>query len=99
MNDMYYGGSLQNIIAQNIRLQFPLWFAEGMAEYQSLGGETKENDMFMRDAVVYDYLPDIDYIDGYLAYRGGQSFFSWLANEYGEKIGDLMHRSELFRCL
>jgi len=91
MNDMYYGGSLQNIISQNIALQFPLWFSEGMAEYQSIGGMDKANDMFMRDAVFYDYLPELDYIGGYLSYRGGQSFFSWLADEYGkEKIGDLM---------
>lgn len=91
MNDMYYGGSLQNIISQNIALQFPGWFSEGMAEYQSIGGMDKANDMFIRDAVIYDYLPPLDYIDGYLSYRGGQSFFSWLADEYGkEKIGDLM---------
>ena len=91
MNDMYYGGALQNIISQNIQLQFPAWFSEGMAEYQSLNGNDKSNDMFMRDAVIYDYLPPIDYISGYLAYRGGQSFFAWLANEYGKaKIGDLM---------
>lgn len=91
MNDMYYGGSIQNIISQNIRLQFPGWFSEGMAEYQSLGGMDKANDMFIRDAVIYDYMPPLDYVGGYLAYRGGQSFFSWLADEYGkEKIGDLM---------
>jgi Tol biopolymer transport system component len=91
MNDMYYGGSIQNIISQNIRLQFPMWFTEGMAEYQSLGGMDKANDMFIRDAVIYDYLPQLEYIDGYLSYRGGQSFFSWLADEYGkEKIRDLM---------
>lgn len=91
MNDLYYGGSIQNIISQNIALQFPGWFSEGMAEYQSLGGMDKANDMFIRDAVIYDYLPPLDYIDGYLSYRGGQSFFSWLADEYGkEKIGDLM---------
>lgn len=91
MNDMYYGGSLQNIISQNISLQFPGWFSEGMAEYQSLGGMDKANDMFIRDAIIYDYLPALDYIDGYLSYRGGQSFFSWLADEYGkEKIGDMM---------
>lgn len=91
MNDLYYGGSIQNIISQNISLQFPGWFSEGMAEYQSLGGMDKANDMFIRDAVIYDYLPQLDYIDGYLSYRGGQSFFSWLADEYGkEKIGDLM---------
>jgi Tol biopolymer transport system component len=93
MNDMYYGGSIQNIISRNIQLQFPTWFAEGMAEYQSLGGNDKPNDMFMRDAVIYNYLPPLEYIDGYLAYRGGQSFFSWLANEYGkDKIADLMQQ-------
>lgn len=93
MNDMYYGGSLQNIISQNIRLQIPTWFNEGMAEYQSLNGNDKENDMFIRDAVIYDYLPPVEYLDGYLAYRGGQSFFSWLAEEYGQdKIGDLMQQ-------
>ena len=93
MNDMYYGGSLQNIISQNIRLQFPIWFDEGMAEYQSLRGNDKANDMFIRDAIIYDYLPPIEYINGYLSYRGGQSFFAWLADEYGkEKIGDLMRK-------
>lgn len=93
MNDMYYGGSIQNIISQNIRLQFPPWFSEGMAEYQSLRGNDKANDMFIRDAVIYDYLPPIEYISGYLSYRGGQSFFAWLADEYGkEKIGDMMHQ-------
>ncbi|MBZ0202790.1 MAG: biopolymer transporter Tol [Ignavibacteria bacterium] len=91
MNDMYYGGSIQNIISQNIALQFPGWFSEGMAEYQSLGGMDKANDMFIRDAVIYEYMPPLDYISGYLSYRGGQSFFSWLADEYGkEKIGDMM---------
>jgi len=93
MNDMYYGGSIQNIISQNIRLQFPLWFSEGQAEYQSLGGNSKENDMFMRDAVIYEYLPPVENINGYLAYRGGQSFFAWLADEYGEdKIGELFRK-------
>jgi Tol biopolymer transport system component len=93
MNDMYYGGSIQNIISQNIRLQFPPWFNEGMAEYQSLRGNDKANDMFIRDAIIYDYLPPIEYIDGYLSYRGGQSFFAWLADEYGKaKIGDLMQQ-------
>ncbi|MFI5144096.1 MAG: peptidase MA family metallohydrolase [Ignavibacteria bacterium] len=93
MNDMYYGGSIQNIITRNIKLQFPSWFSEGMAEYQSLRGMDKANDMFIRDAIIYDYLPPIDYIGGYLSYRGGQAFFAWLADEYGkEKIGDMMQQ-------
>ncbi len=93
MNDIYYGGSLQNIITRNIRLQFPIWFNEGQAEFQSLGGNDKANDEFIRDAVMYDYLPPIEFLNGYLAYRGGQSFFAWLSDTYGkEKIGDLFYQ-------
>lgn len=92
MNDMYYGGSIQNIISRNITLVFPLWLSEGMAEYESLSGLDKATDMFMRDAVVNNYLPPLEYIGGYFAYRGGQSFFSWLADYYGkETIGTLMN--------
>lgn len=57
MNDMYYGGSIQNIISRNISLTFPLWFSEGMAEYQSIYGLDKETDMFMRDATIHNYVP------------------------------------------
>lgn len=92
MNDVFYGGSIQNIISRNITLVFPLWFNEGMAEYVSLSGMNKENDMFMRDAVINDYVPQIEYVGGYLAYRAGQSFFSFLADYYGkEKIGKLFN--------
>lgn len=92
MNDMYYGGSIQNIISKNISLNFPLWFNEGMAEVQSLYGLDKKTDMFMRDAVINNYVPPLEYINGYFSYRGGQSFFAFLADIYGEeKIGELMN--------
>jgi len=92
MNDMYYGGSIQNIISKNITLQFPLWFSEGMAEVQSLYGLDKATDMYIRDLVINNYLPPLEYIGGYLAYRGGQSFFAFLGAEYGvDKLGDLMN--------
>ncbi len=92
MNDMYYGGSVQNIISNNISLNLPLWFNEGMAEYQSLGWDIDE-DMFIRDAAINDYLPDINNLDGYLAYRGGQSVFYYIAEKYGkEKIGELVNK-------
>ena len=28
LNDMFYGGSIQSIISNNIRLQLPMWFNE-----------------------------------------------------------------------
>jgi Tol biopolymer transport system component len=93
VNDMFYGGSVQSIISNNIQLQIPLWFNEGLAEYESLGWET-ESDMFMRDATVNEYLPrNIYQLGGYLAYRGGQSIFYYIAETYGhERIADILHR-------
>lgn len=92
MNDMFYGGSLQNIIANNITLSFPLWFSEGLAEFEALGWDV-DTDMFIREAAISEYLPDINRLDGYFAYRGGQSVFYYIANKYGkEKIGELLNR-------
>ncbi|MBS4034463.1 MAG: PD40 domain-containing protein [Ignavibacterium sp.] len=92
MNDMFYGGSLQNIIANNISLTFPLWFSEGLAEFEALGWDV-DTDMFIREAAISEYLPDINRLGGYFAYRGGQSVFYYIANKYGkEKIGELLNK-------
>lgn len=92
MNDMFYGGSIQNIISSNISLQFPMWFTEGLPEFESLGWDV-DTDMFIRDAAISEYLPEINRLDGYFAYRGGQSVFYYIANKYGkEKIGELLNK-------
>ncbi len=92
MNDMFYGGSIQNVISSNINLRFPMWFSEGMPEYLSLGWDTN-TDMFMRDAATGDYFPDLNRLDGYAAYRGGQSVIHYIAKKYGdEKIGEIMNQ-------
>jgi Tol biopolymer transport system component len=92
INDMFYGGSLQNIISNNISLQLPLWFNEGLAEYQALGWNIEE-DMFIRDAAIGEYLPDIQRLSGFFAYRGGQAVFYYIAKKYGkEKIGEILHK-------
>ncbi len=92
MNDMFYGGSIQNVISNNITVQLPLWFSEGLAEYLSLGWDTN-TDMFLRDAATSEYLPDINGLNGYFAYRGGQSVFFYIAEKYGEeKVGELVNK-------
>ncbi|RCK76534.1 MAG: tolB protein precursor [Ignavibacteriae bacterium] len=92
INDMFYGGSLQSVIANNIMLQLPLWFNEGLAEYEALKWDVN-SDMFIRDAVIHENLPTIDYLDGYFAYRGGQAIWNWIANKYGEqKIAEILSR-------
>lgn len=92
INDMFYGGSIQSIISGNITLQLPLWFNEGLAEYEALGWDTN-SDMFMRDATLHGYLPPIHQLGGYFAYRGGQSVWNYIAYKYGaDEIGDILNR-------
>ncbi len=90
MNDMIFGGKLQNLFARNITLNLPIWYNEGMAEFLSSGWETN-SDMFIRDAAINEYLPDVQKLNGYFAYRGGESFFYFISKTYGrEKVGELL---------
>jgi Tol biopolymer transport system component len=92
INDMFYGGSIQSIISNNITLQLPLWFNEGLAEYEALRWDT-DSDMFLRDATVHEYLPSLQQLYGYFAYRGGQSLWWYIERKYGaQKIGDILNR-------
>ncbi|MEP1140686.1 MAG: peptidase MA family metallohydrolase [Balneola sp.] len=98
-NDMFYGGSLNSIIQNNIQLVFPLWFEEGLAEYTALGWDTN-TDMFIRDAVINNYLSPINYLNGYFAYRGGQSVWNYIVEEYGrEKIAEILQSIKTSRSV
>lgn len=99
MNDMFYGGSIQSIIANNIMLQLPLWLLEGLAEYEALKWDIN-SDMFIRDAVIHQNLPPIEYLTGYYAYRGGQAVWNYISNKYGEqKIGEILNRIKATRSV
>jgi len=99
INDMFYGGSIQALLSSRTPLILPLWFNEGLAEYAALRWETN-SDMFIRDATIHNYLPPIEYLGGYFAYRGGQSVFYYIASKYGEqKIGEILNRVRSTRNL
>lgn len=99
MRDMYFGGTIQNIIAKGITLQVPTWFMEGSAEYLSQGWETN-TDMFIRNSIISETLPDINQLDGYLAYRGGQSVFRYIADTYGrQKVGEILNKIQNYGTL
>ena len=92
--DMLYGNALESLVSRQYLFQLPLWFAEGLAEYESHPWSA-ESDMFIRDAVISDYLPPIDQIQGgYIVYTGGHSIFRFLADTYGaDKIGELLRKT------
>jgi len=81
--DMLYGGVVESIVGREYLFQLPLWFAEGLAEHESQYWST-EADMIVRDGIISGYLPQIQNIyGGYLVYKGGESFFKFLQEEYG----------------
>ena len=99
LNDMFYGGSIQSILQNNLRLRIPLWFNEGLAEYSALGWDTN-SDMYVRDAILTDDLPPIQYLSGYYAYRGGQSVWDFVATQYGkDKINEILQRLRMSRSI
>ncbi len=95
INDIYYGGTLQSIIQNNIALRIPHWFNEGLAEYASEGWSSDADD-WMRDAIIHDDVADIPYINGFASYQAGQGVWDYIAEQYGEeKIGEILQRLRL----
>ncbi|MBI5059889.1 PD40 domain-containing protein [candidate division KSB1 bacterium] len=90
---MFYGSGFQSILIGTATSNIPLWFTEGLAEYESRSGWDVEADMFMRDATISGYLPNVDDLYGYFAYKGGQSVFYYLDRKYGsEKVGEFVNK-------
>ncbi|MDW8225349.1 MAG: BamA/TamA family outer membrane protein [Bacteroidota bacterium] len=100
INDMFYGGSLQNALTRGVNVELPLWMNEGLCEFESLGGYDTRTDMFMRDLALSEELRGLEHLDGYLSYRGGQAFYWYVARKYGrEKIAELLQRLKVQRNL
>lgn len=90
-NDMFFGGTIQRILQSGTRLRLPLWFSEGIAEYSALGWDSV-SDMYLREAVLNDRIRSVRDLRGFLAYRGGQGFFDYIATQYGrEKVTEVLH--------
>jgi hypothetical protein len=83
MFDLLYGGSMSAPLSRQGLFSVPLWFAEGMAEYFSLGLESNA-EMFVRDGIIEGYLPPLMYSGGYLVYKQGQSALTYLVDRHGE---------------
>ena len=73
-------------------IQVPLWFNEGLAEILS-NGWNKEADMFMIDRVINASIaPPGPFLNGYMAYKGGQSFLYYLYSTEGDSLFNQMLR-------
>ncbi len=85
-----YNRLMDNVFSRNALFGMPLWIAEGIAEYLAVGWDV-ESDMFIRDAVIHDYLPDLRYAYGFMVYKGGQAAFNYIEETYGrEKVLEII---------
>ncbi len=85
------GGGLSTLIAINP----PLWFAEGMAEYLSVGPIDPETAMWLRDAALEGKLPTIEQMTldpyEYFPYRFGHALWSYIGERWGdEAVGAIL---------
>jgi Tol biopolymer transport system component len=89
------GGGLQTLIA----IAPPLWFAEGMAEYMSLGPINAETAMWLRDASLEGKLPTIKQMTAdpyeYFPYRFGHALWSYIGERWGDEAVGAILKSTL----
>lgn len=88
------GSGLQTLAAVNP----PLWFAEGMAEYLSLGPHHILTQAWIRDAALNGTLPTIEQMtqrpDLFFPYRYGEALWEYVGGRWGDDvIGEIMNAS------
>jgi Tol biopolymer transport system component len=80
-----------------VRVDLPLWFIEGLAEYLSLGRRAPETAMYLRDALVRDALPDVKQLSRdprLFPYRWGHAYWGYVGGRWGDLvIGRLFTRA------
>src|SRR5919107_2796071 len=85
------GAGLQTLAQVNP----PLWFAEGMAEYLSLGPSTPLTNAWMRDAALNGKLPTVEQMtmrpDRFFPYRYGEALWAYIGQRWGDDVvGSIM---------
>ncbi|HVZ78189.1 MAG TPA: DPP IV N-terminal domain-containing protein [Gemmatimonadaceae bacterium] len=93
--DVFARGHAGNGLQTLAEVNPPAWYAEGMAEYLSLGPRSPFTDAWMRDAALNGNLPTIqqltDQPEKYFPYRFGHSFWAYVGARWGdEAIGNIL---------
>jgi Tol biopolymer transport system component len=82
---------LDNVFTRSYTFPLQLWVAEGVAEYLSVKWDS-DADMYIRDAIIHDYLFPLQGLSGYYVYKEGQSVFNYIEETYGaDKVVEILH--------
>lgn len=93
--DIFARGKAGNGLQTLAQVNPPLWFAEGMAEYLSLGPDDPHAATVMRDAALNGRIPTIEQMtirpDLFNPYDVGQALWEYIGQRWGdETIGAIM---------
>jgi Tol biopolymer transport system component len=96
--DVYSKGRIGSGLQTLISVSPPLWFAEGMAEYLSVGPIDPHTAMWMRDAALEGGLPTIEemtvFPNRFFPYRFGHALWSYVGEKWGDEvIGEILQSS------
>ncbi len=95
MLDIFAGGRERSLLGTG-RYDPPLWLAEGMAEYLSIGEVDPLTEMWLRDGALQGYLTSIAQLErtyDIRIYRYGQALVAYLGATYGdEALGRILKR-------
>jgi hypothetical protein len=82
------------VAPRSARINFPLWWSEGLAELWSAGQDARD-EMVMRDLTLSGRLPplrQLTYTTGGIVYPIGGQIHRWLADTYGDWRATLMYK-------
>ena len=94
--DIFARGRAGNGLQTLAQVNPPLWFAEGMAEYLSIGPGHILTQSWVRDAALNGSLPTIEQMterpDLYFPYRYGEALWEYIGGRWGDDvIGEIMN--------
>jgi Tol biopolymer transport system component len=94
--DIFARGRAGNGLQTLAQVAPPLWFAEGMAEYLSLGPNHILTQSWVRDAALNGTLPTIEQMterpDLFFPYRYGEALWEYIGGRWGDDvIGEIMN--------
>ncbi len=96
--DIFARGKAGANLANLERVNPPLWFMEGMAEYLSIGPSHPLTSGWLRDAAISGNIPTLkqmtDRPDKYFPYRFGESFWQYLGDRWGDAaVGEILRNT------
>ncbi len=91
---IFFPSRMEALFGGDIFYSVPLWVMEGHCEFESLEWDLGA-DIFMKDLIMNNAVIPLSVLErygGYIIYKEGQAFFSYISEKYGrKKVGEFIH--------